>query len=63
VFSSSLKRSAASLAIMAALLAVAGPASAQGVDRVDAAGLKFDTDICDYVRLSTAPPGLPARGD
>jgi hypothetical protein len=49
-----LKRSVVTLAVMTGLLAVAGPASAQGGDRVGATGLKFDTDVVDYVRLSTA---------
>jgi hypothetical protein len=49
-----LKRSVVTLAVMAGLLAVAGPASAQGGDRVGATGLKFDTDVVDHVRLGTA---------
>jgi hypothetical protein len=62
VFRSSLKRSVASLAIMAGLLALAGPASAQGVD-LGATGLKFETEVVDYVRLSTAPDSQRQRGD
>ena len=58
MFTINLKRSVGTLAVMAGLLAVAGPASAQGGDRVGATGLKMDTEITDYVRLSTASDGM-----
>jgi hypothetical protein len=54
MFGINLKRSVVTLAVMAGLLAVAGPASSQGGDRVGATGLKFETEVTDYVRLSTA---------
>jgi hypothetical protein len=57
MFGIDLKRSAVTLAVMAGLLAVAGPASAQGGDRVGATGLKYETEVTDYLRLSTASDG------
>jgi hypothetical protein len=57
MFSTNLKRPALALAVTAGLLAVAGPASARGGDRVGATSLKVDTEITDYVRLSTASDG------
>jgi hypothetical protein len=57
MFGIDLKRSVVSLAVMAGLLAVAGPASAQGGDRAGATTLKFETEVTDYVRLGTASDG------
>jgi hypothetical protein len=54
MFAINLERSVVTLAVMAGLLAVAGPASAQGADRVGATGLKFETEVTDTVRLSPA---------
>ena len=54
---SKLKRAILALAVTAGLLAVAGPASAQGGDRVGAASLKYETEVTDYVRLSSASDG------
>jgi hypothetical protein len=68
MFSTNLNRPLLALAVTAGLLAVAGPASAQigpasmGVTTphpgskapANATGLKSDTEITDYVRLSTA---------
>ena len=59
---SKLKRPALALAVTAGLLAVAGPASAHVgidddfIDRV-ATGLKYETEVTDYVRLGTASDG------
>jgi hypothetical protein len=50
-----LKRSVVTLAVMAGLLAAAGPASAQGGDRVGTTGLKYETEVTDYVLLSLPP--------
>ena len=57
MFGINLKRSVVTLAVMAGLLAVAGPASAQGGDRAGATGLKFETKVTDYARLNTASDG------
>ena len=57
MFGIDLKRSVVTLAVMSGLLAVAGPAGAQGGDRARATGLKFETEVTDYVRLSTASDG------
>ena len=55
MFGIDLKRSAVTLAAMAGLLVVAGPAGAQDSNRGGATGLKYDTEVTDYVRLNTAP--------
>ena len=47
-----LKRLVVTLAVMAGLLAVAGPAGAQGGDRVGATGVKYETEVTDYVPRS-----------
>jgi hypothetical protein len=57
MFSNKLKRPALALAVTAGLLAVAGPASAQGGDRVGATSLKYETEVTDYVRPTTASDG------
>ena len=49
MFAINLKRSVVTLAVMAGLFAVAGPASAQGGDRVGATELKYETEVTDYV--------------